>query len=139
MKILRIFFGFCFFMFVLFTYWQFNDPDAWFWVSVYGAATVLVGMAAFGKYNIPLLLAEALFCFVGFVYKYPSSVSDWIKQELLQRDLSMKTYSMELARESFGELIVTVVMLIAVAAAFYQKRKAATPVNTKDKTKAVAQ
>jgi len=123
MKVSRIFFGFFFFMFLLFTYWQFNDPDAWFWISIYGFAAVMAGMAAFQKYSVPLLLIAAVLSFIGFVYQYPSSVSGWIQQEWMQKDLSMKTYSMELARESFGLLIVCLVMLIAAAVAHFEKRK----------------
>lgn len=125
MKALRIFFGFCCLLFLLFTYWQFNDPDAWFWISIYGFAAIMAGMAAFRKYSIPLLLIAAFLSFIGFVYKYPSSVSAWIQQEWMQKDLSMKTYSMELARESFGLLLVCLVMLAAAATAYLEKRKTA--------------
>ncbi|WP_347156665.1 transmembrane 220 family protein [Pontibacter chitinilyticus] len=140
MKIYRVFFGLCALVLALFTYWQFNDPDAAFWGSMYGVAAVLAGMAAFGKFSVPLLLAEAIYCLFGFVYKYPSSVSTWVKEEWMQKDLSMKTYSMEQARESFGMLIVAVVMLLAVAAAYYENRKAAASsgFRTADKTRAVA-
>lgn len=124
MKVLRIFFGFCCLLFVLFTYWQLNDPDAWLWVSIYGFAAVMSGLAAYGKYPVFLLCVAAVLCFAGFVYDYPSSVSDWVRQEWLQKDLSMKTHSMELARESFGLLIAGLVMIAAAVTGYVRNRLA---------------
>ena len=109
-QIPRLFFGFCSLMFLLFAYWQWNDPDPLVWISIYGYAALMSALAAFGRYPVPLLLAGAVAGFIGGLYFFPASVSDWVLQEWQQQDLSMKTLDMEEARESFGLLIISVVM-----------------------------
>ncbi|WP_229972052.1 transmembrane 220 family protein [Pontibacter harenae] len=99
-------------MLVIFSLWQFNDPDPWFWISIYGYAALLAGLAAFNKYYRYWALAGAVLFFLGFLYLYPSSVSEWVQQEWTQQDLSMKTESMEQARESFGLLIAALVLAL---------------------------
>ena len=99
-------------MFILFALWQLNDPDTWLWFTIYGYAALLSGLAALDKFPRYWALGGAILCFLGFVYLYPSSVSEWVQQEWAQQDLSMKTDSMEQARESFGLLIAAVVLAL---------------------------
>lgn len=109
-RIPRFLFGLCSLLFLLFAYWQWNDPDPEVWVSIYALAAVLSALAAFDRYPLPLLLAGAVACLLGGIYFFPASVSEWVVQEWQQQDLSMKTLSMEEARESFGLLIISMVM-----------------------------
>ncbi|TXK46745.1 hypothetical protein FVR03_10400 [Pontibacter qinzhouensis] len=118
MKLIRGFFGFWCLAFLLFSYWQFNDPDAWLWILIYGFSAVMCGFAAFGIYHKSLVTTSAVLFLFGFALLYPSSVSEWITQEWAQKDLSMKTNAMEQARESFGLLIAGVVMALAAAASW---------------------
>lgn len=106
----RIFFGIWCLLFILFAVVQYNDPDPLLWMGIYGGAAILSGMAAMGRFPMPLLMAGAVLCFIGFIYYYPDSVSEWIQQEWQQQDLTMKTQNMEEARESFGFLTVAIVM-----------------------------
>lgn len=110
----KIFFGVWTLLFLLFAYWQWNDPDPWLWIPIYGLAALLTAMAAGGKYSLPVLSVFIVLCLAGFVYLYPSAVGEWIQQEWQQQDLSMKTQQMEQGRESFGLLIVALVMAIAL-------------------------
>jgi len=109
----RFFFGFCSFMFIVFAGLQFNDPDPQVWVTIYGLAAILSALVAFGRYNLPVLLIAAVAALIGGIYLFPASVGDWILQEWEQADLTMKTPDMEEARESFGLLIVFLVMSLA--------------------------
>lgn len=109
----RIFFGLWCLFFLLFAFWQWNDPDPWLWMTLYVAAAVLCALAAMGRFPMPVLLTLIVACLIGAVYLYPSSVNEWIQQELQQQDLSMKTQSMEEARESFGLLIVAIILSVA--------------------------
>ncbi|AHM58536.1 hypothetical protein D770_01310 [Flammeovirgaceae bacterium 311] len=109
----RIFFGLWCLFFLLFAFWQWNDPDPWLWMTLYVAAAVLCALAAAGRFPMPVLIPLIIACFIGAVYLFPSSVSGWVQQELEQQDLSMKTYSMEEARESFGLLVVAVILSVA--------------------------
>ncbi|WP_224998953.1 transmembrane 220 family protein [Cesiribacter sp. SM1] len=109
----RIFFGIWCLLFVLFAFWQWNDPDPWLWMTLYGGAAVLCGMAARGHYPMSVLLILIVACLAGAVYMYPGGIGEWVQQELEQQDLSMKTQSMEEARESFGLLIVAIILSVA--------------------------
>ena len=110
MKFNQIFFGIWIFIFALFAYWQFNDPDPEVWVSIYGAAMIFCLLGFRGIFpKIPLTLVVVL-CVVGAIYFYPVGIGDWISQEVEQKNLHMKTLQMELARETFGLLIVALVL-----------------------------
>ena len=105
-----VFFGLSALIFLLFAFWQWNDPDPEIWVSIYVFAAVMSALAAFGRYSVLLLVTAAVAALLGALYYFPSSVGDWISQEWQQADLSMKTMDMEEARESFGLLIVSVIL-----------------------------
>lgn len=108
-KASRIFFGFWTLAFLLFAFWQFNDPDPEVWVSIYVYAAIMSGLAATERYPLIPLLAGAALCLLGSIYFFPSSVNEWVVQEWEQQDLSMKTVDMEEARESFGLLIIFII------------------------------
>lgn len=123
-QIPRFIFGFFSLLFLLFAYWQWNDPDPEMWVSIYGFASIMSALAAFGRYPIPLLLTGAIAGFIGCLYFFPASVSEWVLQEWQQQDLSMKTLDMEEARESFGLLIISVFLGLAAYVGWRKKRSA---------------
>lgn len=111
-------------LFLLFAYWQWNDPDAEIWISIYLGAAVMSGLAAFRRFYVPFLLGAAIAGFLAGLYFFPPSVVDWMLQEWQQADLSMKTPNMEEARESFGLFIVSVIMGVAAFRGWNQNRKA---------------
>lgn len=123
MKASRIFFSVWSLLFLLFAYWQWNDPDPEVWVSIYCFAASLCALAAFGRYYVPLLFTAAIAAFLGGVYLFPASVRDWILQEWQQADLSMKTPDMEVARESFGLLIISVIIGLAGYRGWVKRRR----------------
>lgn len=109
----RYFFGFWFFVFLLFAYWQFNDPDPEIWVTVYIVAAIFSALAYRGIYPLVPIVIVILICFAGAVYFYPDSVSEWVNYELENKDLTMKTQQSEEARETFGLLIMGLVLSVA--------------------------
>lgn len=121
-KVSRFFFGFSALLFLIFAYWQWNDPDPEIWVSLYGFAAVMCGFAAFDRFFVPILVFSAIAALVGGIYYFPDSINQWIQQEWQQADLSMKTMEMEEARESFGLLIVSIVMSLAAYRGWREKR-----------------
>ena len=123
MSLSRIFFAIWSLLFLLFAYWQFNDPDPEVWVTIYIIAAIICALASLGKFYTPFLVAVAITAFVGGVYLFPSSVKDWVLQEWQQADLSMKTPDMEIARESFGLLIVSVIIGLAAFKGYKEQSK----------------
>ncbi|MEB2781399.1 transmembrane 220 family protein [Algoriphagus sp. C2-6-M1] len=114
MKFNKIFYGLWIFIFALFAYWQFNDPDPEVWVSIYGVAMIFCILATRGIFpKIPLTVL-AIGCIVGAIYYWQGDVGRWVAQEVEQHNLSMKTQSMEESRETFGLIIILLVMLPAL-------------------------
>lgn len=85
--------------FVLFTYWQFNDPDPILWVPIYGVATYVSIQAFRHKINSELLI-------VLFVLSATAGMQIWSEmtawEGFITDGLSMKTMNQELAREAVG-------------------------------------
>lgn len=108
-----IFFGIWSLIFVVGALVQINDPDPLVWIGIYLVAAFLSGYVALGRYPmIPLGIVTVL-SFIGSIYFFPPSVSEWIVQEWEQQDLTMKTMDMEVARESLGLLLIAIVLGIA--------------------------
>src|SRR5690606_23529175 len=108
-----IFFGIWSLLFVVAALVQLNDPDPWVWVSIYLVAAFFSGYVALGRYPLIPLGIVTVLCLAGSLYYFPPSVGEWIAQEWEQKDLTMKTASMEEARESLGLLLVAIVLGIA--------------------------
>lgn len=86
-------------IFLLFTYWQFNDPDPILWVPIYGVATYVSFQAFRGMVNKELtIVLFALSTFAG--------IQLWVEmtawEGFMTDGLAMKTMNQELAREAVG-------------------------------------
>jgi hypothetical protein len=86
-------------VFLLFTYWQFNDPDPILWVPIYGVATYVSIQAFRGLVNKELLA-------VLFVLSTMAGLQLWMEmtawEGFMTDGLAMKTMNQELAREAVG-------------------------------------
>jgi hypothetical protein len=90
-------------IFVLFAYWQLNDPDPVLWVSVYLIAAFYSYKASKGQVNTELQLVLGLASFIAAA----NTVLQVTAYEGIMPDgLAMKTLNQELAREGLGLLIV---------------------------------
>jgi|TARA_R110002096_G_scaffold18740_4_gene63547 hypothetical protein len=108
----KIFFGSCSLIFLLFGYWQINDPDPQLWVPVYLIASITAGFAFFGRFNVNILVILTFIYLVGAIFFWPDNIFGWIGQEWQQKDLSMKTNAMEINREFFGLVISAIVFAL---------------------------
>lgn len=92
-------------LFTLFTLAQLNDPDPYIWVPFYLVPAAISYAVYRGRYPLLAILPLALL-YLGFsLYTFPPSLSAWISDELSNQSMSMKTVSMEEARESLGSMI----------------------------------
>jgi hypothetical protein len=121
-KFTKYFFVFWFFAFLLFAYWQLNDPDPEIWAPIYIGAALFCALAIKGKHPIIPLSIVIIACLIGAVYFFPDSVGDWVSYELEQKDLTMKTQESEEARETFGLLIVAAVLSYSVIIGWKKKQ-----------------
>lgn len=107
-------------LFVLFAYFQYNDPDPWLWITIYILVAGICAFAAFGKYHrwTTFILLLAL---VGYwLYLLPDFVA-WVSDGMPTITGSMKAESeyIELVREFLG-------LLILIATLVFQYRRSGT-------------
>ncbi len=106
-----------FISFLGFAWVNLNDKDAWLWVSIYTAAALCCGLAAFHQYYIAVY-----FFLMGFYLVYAvilffakDGVRDWIvkynKPSIVETMQATKPY-IEKTREFFGLLIITAALLL---------------------------
>ena len=107
-------------LFALFAFWQFNDPDSWVWISIYGLVAVISGAAIFQKHNIIVVYVGIAICVLGIGVLFPDFI-DWIRMGTPDIAEEMKTEKeyIEFVREFFGLII----SLGALLFHFYQIRK----------------
>ncbi len=102
MKFVTITFGL---VFLLFSYFQFNDPDPQIWIPVYSAAALACYMASRNLWPAWIFYVMAAAYAIGAVFQWPPAF-----EGIFFGDLSMKSLNIELARESFGLGICALVM-----------------------------
>ncbi len=104
MKIFHIFFGV---IFILFAALQYNDPDPAVWMAVYISSAVLCFLSIFyqkSHFFRKFYLIWAIFTAVWAIFQWPpvwEGLGD-----------SMKTTNNELARESLGLLICSLIAIL---------------------------
>ena len=118
-----IFFGIWSLLFIVSALLQLNDVDPWLWVGIYLIAAAMSGYAAMGRYPLLPLGIITVLCLIGSIYYFPPSVSEWVAQEWQQKDLTMKTMAMEEARESFGLLLISLVLGVALFIGWKRKKR----------------
>lgn len=96
-------------IFLVFAYWQWNDPDPVWWISVY-LVVVYVLMRVFqGKANRELLGVLAVLYMAGAINSW-WQMQGWEGFFTERAGLAMKTVNQELARESAGLAMCAIVM-----------------------------
>ncbi len=109
-------------LFILFALVQINDPDPYIWIPFYLVPAAISFMVSRGRYPFFLIIPLALL-YLGFsLYTFPPSLTRWISDELSNQSMSMKTMSMEEARESLGSMICFLFLAI-YSVYFYVTKK----------------
>lgn len=95
------------FLFILFAYFQYNDPDPWLWISIYLVVAGICGFAAFNKYNQWVTLTVFTGLVIYWAILLPDFVS-WVSGGMPTITGSMKAESkyIELVREFLGLVIL---------------------------------
>ena len=103
-------------LFFLFAALQYNDPDPWSWIAIYGVAAIASLLQGFGKISDKLLLLLAI-GFSAATLSYAPEILSWAQNGFSNIAGEMKTEDphIELVRETFG-------LAIASAALFYLYR-----------------
>lgn len=104
MKIFKIFFGL---VFMLFAYFQFNDPDSTVWIFTYSAAALACYMSVYDYWPSWVFYALAAGYLVASVFQWPPHY-----EGIFWDEAKMRSINIEEARESLGLLICCIVMVI---------------------------
>lgn len=93
-------------VFLLFAYWQLNDPDPVRWISIYLGVAISAALAMARRYFPIIPLIGCIVCLAGLIYLSPDFIS-WIKEGMPTITGQMKAESphVELVREFLGFLI----------------------------------
>lgn len=102
MKLVAIFFGL---VFLLFSYFQFNDPDPQIWIPLYSAAALACYMYFKGLWPSWVFYTMAVAFAIGGILQWPPEF-----EGIFFGDLEMHSLNIELARESLGLGICALVM-----------------------------
>lgn len=90
-----------FIIYILFAFWQINDPDPVWWITLYLVPAFVSFKAFQKKYNPELLI-------ILLVLYFANALNSWLQISTYEgfftegRGLSMKTYNQELVREAAG-------------------------------------
>ena len=106
-------------VFALFAILQYNDPDPYLWIPIYGYAAIICIMNATNKYDFFAHAAASVFC-LGFSLKLlfvRDGVMDWYgkydAENLVQSMKATKPW-IENAREFGGLLIIMIIVTINI-------------------------
>jgi hypothetical protein len=102
MKIFKIFFGL---LFVLFSYYQYNDPDSGVWIIIYSSAALACYMSLRDLWPSWVFYILAAAFVVGAVLQWPPHF-----EGIFFGEAQMRSINIEEARESLGLGICAIVM-----------------------------
>ena len=85
---------------------QYNDPDSFSWIFLYGYVGVMAAMATFGKYSISFLIPGITIFALYFIYLIPEIIA-WVGSDdsLVGSVMSADKMYIERSREAFGLLM----------------------------------
>lgn len=94
-------------LFLVFAYFQWNDPDPWVWLTLYAAIAIAFGLAVSGRILRPLILAAGLTCLVLMGLSLPGVIDYATNQEgyTLMEGMSYEKPYIEETREFGGALM----------------------------------
>lgn len=116
MKLLFKILGFLFaVLFLISAILQYNDPDTFIWMVIWGFAALFSLAFALNKISVATLFFSGVMAFGGFFYCYPEKFEGF---EIGIGDIK----NVEEGREAFGLLIIAIVLLIFAGRTYLTKK-----------------
>ena len=103
-----------------FTLVQYNDPDFYFWMPIYGLPAVLAAIAAWSPDALRHLGMQACVA-IGTVLAIFGTFIYWPRENFFWRQSVW--WQSEAAREGMGMMVVTVVLLLLALGAWLRRTK----------------
>jgi hypothetical protein len=90
-----------------FTYLQFNDPDAIFWIVIYASAALVPLLGLFNRRYLGVTLIVSLLCLAELMLSAQGAYTYWLHRydEALMQSMNPEKPYIEEAREFLGSLI----------------------------------
>ena len=104
MRLFKIVFGV---IFVLFAYFQLNDPDSGIWIGIYSFAALACFMSIRELWPSWVFYVLGVGYIIGAVLQWPQAY-----EGIFFGETAMRSLNIELARESLGLGICALVMLV---------------------------
>lgn len=98
-------------LFLLFAYFQINDPDPWLWVLMYAFVAVICFLAGFGRYSKLVTIGGIIVTVIWTASLLPEFIS-WIQMGAPTITESMKAEAphIEFTREFLGLFLCMIVL-----------------------------
>ena len=93
-------------LFATFVAVQFNDPDTWFWVLLYGAPIVIAVFAAYHRLHRGVIWTALAICFVVMAFVGPGVIQFIASDVGIAQAMTDQRPYVEQTREFFGMAIV---------------------------------
>lgn len=109
MKILNALFAL---MMAVFAILQYNDPDAWLWIFIYGYVTLMAGLS-FTKLNLKWFIMMGIVGLLAGIGMDAPAFIDWVRSGMPSITGQMKAESpfIEVVREFLGLVIALSIMI----------------------------
>ncbi len=90
-----------------FTYLQFNDPDAVFWIIIYASAALIPLLGLFDRRYLAVTVIVSLLCLFEIISSSHGAYTYWLHRhdEALMQSMNPNKPYIEEAREFLGSLI----------------------------------
>lgn len=115
-------------MFLLFAFFQINDPDPVIWILIYGIMAVMCILAAFDFYLRKVIMGLGILFLLYGVYYLPS-IQEWLQQDsklaLFDDVKKMEHLYVEESREFLGLMICIGVLIFHLIRSYSVIRRAA--------------
>lgn len=94
-------------IFLLFAGWQYNDPDPYIWIPIYGFVALAYGLAAFGMEMPYKILVSGLILMTMYMLTYIPDLYRWIQmgEPSIVDTMQAERPWIELTREGFGLML----------------------------------
>lgn len=119
MRFIALFFSF---IYLLFAYWQINDPDPIWWMALYLISAAISFRAFKNKYSHELLIVLSIL-YLAYAINSFQQITKYEGFFTDDAGLSMKTINQELAREAAGLSICVFTFIIYSLYFFVKKQK----------------
>lgn len=94
-------------VFVLFAFWQLNDPDPYLWIPIYGMVALEFGLAAIKRQLPYQILIATLGILTIFMFTYIPDLYNWVQigEPSIVDTMKAERPWVELTREGLGLLL----------------------------------